>query len=71
MYACVHKSFVMITQFGYYCFYTLFQMQDLEKKLNKELNAGSHIIACRFPLSSKTPIQTIGFGMDRVWIYKC
>ncbi|KAL0277838.1 UNVERIFIED_CONTAM: hypothetical protein PYX00_004981 [Menopon gallinae] len=45
-------------------------MEQLKIKFSQELLEGTHIIACRFPLPGKTPIQTIGSGIDTVWVYK-
>ncbi|CAG9830982.1 unnamed protein product [Diabrotica balteata] len=44
-------------------------MNDLEKKFIKECNSNCKIIACRFPLPNLTPIKTIGYGIDTVWVY--
>ncbi|XP_044763129.1 ATP synthase subunit C lysine N-methyltransferase [Coccinella septempunctata] len=44
-------------------------MENLEKKLIKECQNGSYIIACRFPLPIRKPIATIGCGVDTVWVY--
>ena len=45
-------------------------MPDLEKKLIKELEKDSEIVACRFPLPGLTPIEVVGEGIDTVWLYK-
>ncbi|XP_074652963.1 ATP synthase subunit C lysine N-methyltransferase-like isoform X2 [Tubulanus polymorphus] len=45
-------------------------MPDLEKKLAKELNDKGYVIACRFPLPTWRPIQTIDEGIDTVWLYE-
>ena len=44
-------------------------MPALEKKLLKEMNDGTRIIACRFPLPHSTPSHVIGSGFDAVWSY--
>lgn len=44
-------------------------MEELEFKLEKEVEAGTHIVACRFPLPTLKPIATIGSGLDTVWLY--
>lgn len=43
-------------------------MEDLTEKFNNELKE-STVVACRFPLPSKSPIKIIGTGIDRVWVY--
>lgn len=45
-------------------------MSELEVKLQKELEDGTHIVACRFPLPSIKPSATIGTGLDTVWLYR-
>jgi len=45
-------------------------MPQLEKKLDKELQAGSAIAACRFPFPTWVPAETIGDGIDSVWLYR-
>ncbi|KAE8748751.1 hypothetical protein FOCC_FOCC004554 [Frankliniella occidentalis] len=45
-------------------------MEELELKLKKEVEDGTHIVACRFPLPSLKPVATIGSGLDTVWLYK-
>lgn len=44
-------------------------MQDLETKLYSEMLENSIIIACRFPLPNKRPIESFGWGIDTVWVY--
>ena len=48
----------------------IFQMPDLEVKLEKELLSDVCVVACRFPLPTWTPAVTLGMGMDTVWVYK-
>lgn len=46
-------------------------MEKLEEKFNKELPADSTIIACRFPLKTRTPTRVLSDGeTDTVWIYE-
>ncbi|KAK3923540.1 ATP synthase subunit C lysine N-methyltransferase [Frankliniella fusca] len=45
-------------------------MTELELKLQKEVEDGTHIVACRFPLPTLKPAATIGSGLDTVWLYK-
>lgn len=46
-------------------------MTKLEEKFEKELRKGTKVIACRFPLSNKKPIQVLSDGdVDTVWIYE-
>ena len=45
-------------------------MPDLEKKLKKELEKDSEIVACRFPFPGLIPSEIIGEGIDTVWLYK-
>jgi len=44
-------------------------MSDLERKLFAEIDENTKIIACRFKFPNKTPIDTIGRGIDAVWVY--
>ncbi|KAG5877950.1 hypothetical protein JTB14_001180 [Gonioctena quinquepunctata] len=46
-------------------------MDNLEKKFLSECKPECCIIACRFPLPNRTPIKTIGQGVDTVWVYSC
>ena len=45
-------------------------MEGLEEKLSKELKEDAHVIACRFPMPSWSPVKTIEEGIDTVWLYK-
>lgn len=46
-------------------------MTRLEDKFEKELQKGSQVIACRFPLPNKKPIKVLSDGdVDSVWIYQ-
>lgn len=45
-------------------------MQQLEVKASKELNSGSWVIACRFPLPNWKPIHVEDEGIDSVWVYE-
>lgn len=44
-------------------------MSEFEKKLIKEANYDTTIVACRFPLPNMVPVETIGHGIDTVWKY--
>ncbi|XP_034232637.1 ATP synthase subunit C lysine N-methyltransferase [Thrips palmi] len=44
-------------------------MEELQLKLENEVEAGTHIVACRFPLPKLKPVATIGSGLDTVWLY--
>jgi len=44
-------------------------MPALHSKLMREMTVDSSVIACRFPLPC-TPSQTVGEGLDTVWLYK-
>ncbi|RZC42633.1 protein FAM173B [Asbolus verrucosus] len=44
-------------------------MADLERKFELECKSNCHVVACRFPLPNKTPIRTVGHGVDTVWVY--
>ena len=48
----------------------LFQMEDLEHKLNKEMKPDCTVVACRFQFPQWKEVATIGEGVDSVWIYK-
>ncbi|KAL1501233.1 hypothetical protein ABEB36_006597 [Hypothenemus hampei] len=45
-------------------------MTDLEAKFLKECKANCNVLACRYPLPNLTPTQTIGNGIDTVWVYE-
>ncbi|XP_026673968.1 protein N-lysine methyltransferase FAM173B isoform X1 [Ceratina calcarata] len=45
-------------------------MCDVEMKFKKELRDNSVIVACRFPLPTMNSIETVGEGIDAVWVYK-
>ncbi|GFN88132.1 family with sequence similarity 173, member b [Plakobranchus ocellatus] len=44
-------------------------MAPLEVKMGQELNPGTNIVACRFPLPSWSPVTKLGDGVDTVWLY--
>ncbi|XP_045771130.1 ATP synthase subunit C lysine N-methyltransferase [Maniola jurtina] len=44
-------------------------MKDFEKKLLLEVKDDTVVVACRFPLPSMRPVETIGHGVDTVWKY--
>ena len=45
-------------------------MDQLETKLEKELEPGSLVVACRFKFPNWTPDKEIGSGVDTVWKYQ-
>eukprot|EP00095_Tigriopus_kingsejongensis_P004388 maker-scaffold1394_size43558-snap-gene-0.8 protein:Tk04388 transcript:maker-scaffold1394_size43558-snap-gene-0.8-mRNA-1 annotation:"protein fam173b" len=45
-------------------------MPQLEGKLAQELAPNASVVACRFPFPNWLPKDTIGEGIDTVWIYK-
>ncbi|XP_015597730.2 protein FAM173B [Cephus cinctus] len=45
-------------------------MNDVEEKFIRELRSNCTIVACRFPLPNVKPLNTIGHGVDTVWVYK-
>lgn len=49
---------------------SVFQMNDLERKIRAECRDGCVVVACRFPLPNSTPLRTIGTGIDTVWLYE-
>lgn len=51
-------------------FRSLFQMNDLERKLLEEAREDSKIIACRFPLPNMKANRIVGEGIDTVWLYE-
>lgn len=44
-------------------------MSEFEKKLLKEANRDTVVVACRFPLPNMVPTETIGHGVHTVWKY--
>lgn len=44
-------------------------MSEFERKLLKEANHDTVVVACRFPLPNMVPVETIGHGVDTVWKY--
>lgn len=44
-------------------------MERLELKLASELPSSAKVVACRFPFPTWIPEQTVGEGIDTVWIY--
>ncbi|XP_076152012.1 ATP synthase subunit C lysine N-methyltransferase isoform X1 [Alosa pseudoharengus] len=44
-------------------------MEQLEDKLGKELQNSARVVACRFPFPSWVPDDTVGEGIDSVWVY--
>ncbi|XP_076152013.1 ATP synthase subunit C lysine N-methyltransferase isoform X2 [Alosa pseudoharengus] len=47
----------------------LWKMEQLEDKLGKELQNSARVVACRFPFPSWVPDDTVGEGIDSVWVY--
>ncbi|XP_029641239.1 ATP synthase subunit C lysine N-methyltransferase-like [Octopus sinensis] len=45
-------------------------MMPLKDKLNKEMHSSMSVVACRFPFPDWEPYQTIGTGIDTVWLYR-
>lgn len=45
------------------------QMDELEDKLERELQSSAKVVACRFPFPSWVPDATAGEGIDTVWVY--
>uniref|UniRef100_A0A915JTQ3 Uncharacterized protein n=1 Tax=Romanomermis culicivorax TaxID=13658 RepID=A0A915JTQ3_ROMCU len=44
-------------------------MDELSKKLEKDMIRQSAVIACRFDVGRWTPAVTVGSGIDTVWVY--
>ncbi|TRY92349.1 hypothetical protein DNTS_013311, partial [Danionella cerebrum] len=44
-------------------------MEQLEEKLQRELQHSARVIACRFPFPTWTPDGVTGEGIDTVWVY--
>ncbi|XP_041914194.1 ATP synthase subunit C lysine N-methyltransferase isoform X2 [Alosa sapidissima] len=47
----------------------LWKMEQLEDKLGKELQNSARVVACRFPFPSWVPDDSVGEGIDSVWVY--
>ncbi|XP_059477657.1 ATP synthase subunit C lysine N-methyltransferase [Neocloeon triangulifer] len=45
-------------------------MEELEAKMQRELDGGARVVACRFPLPTWTPVAVFGNGVDTVWLYE-
>lgn len=45
------------------------QMEQLETKLQVELQSSARVVACRFPFPTWTPDHVTGEGIDTVWVY--
>lgn len=45
-------------------------MPKIEEKFLTELEDGSAVVACRFPLPNLKADKIIGEGIDTVWLYK-
>ena len=43
-------------------------MSELESQLSSRLPPDAWVVACRSPVPCSTPIQTIGEGIDAVWM---
>lgn len=44
-------------------------MEQLETKLQAELQSSARVVACRFPFPTWTPDHVAGEGIDTVWVY--
>lgn len=44
-------------------------MKNFEMKMLQEVEDGTVVVACRFPLPNMIPVETIGHGVDTVWKY--
>lgn len=44
-------------------------LEKLEIKLTNELPNSAKVVACRFPFPTWIPEQTVGEGIDTVWVY--
>ncbi|KAL7876260.1 hypothetical protein AOLI_G00112230 [Acnodon oligacanthus] len=44
-------------------------MEQLEAKLQSELQPTAKVVACRFPFPTWTPDHVAGEGLDTVWVY--
>ncbi|MCJ8731760.1 hypothetical protein PDJAM_G00203240 [Pangasius djambal] len=44
-------------------------MEQLEAKLQAELESSARVVACRFPFPTWTPDHVTGEGIDTVWVY--
>ncbi|GAA6108474.1 ATP synthase subunit C lysine N-methyltransferase [Tachysurus ichikawai] len=44
-------------------------MEQLETKLQRELQSSARVVACRFPFPTWTPDHVTGEGIDTVWVY--
>lgn len=44
-------------------------MEQLEVKLQTELQSSAKVVACRFPFPTWTPDDVAGEGIDTVWVY--
>ncbi|XP_077085814.1 ATP synthase subunit C lysine N-methyltransferase isoform X2 [Siphateles boraxobius] len=47
----------------------LWKMEQLEVKLQTELQSSAKVVACRFPFPTWTPDEVAGEGIDTVWVY--
>lgn len=45
------------------------QMEQLEAKLQVELQSSARVVACRFAFPTWTPDHVTGEGIDTVWVY--
>ncbi|XP_004928895.1 ATP synthase subunit C lysine N-methyltransferase [Bombyx mori] len=45
-------------------------MHDIENKILDETQERTVVVACRFPLPTMVPVETIGHGVDTVWKYE-
>ena len=56
----------------------IFGVQDMMNALQIKIESDCHqnkkqitVIACRFPFVKWQPIETVGTGIDTVWLYHC
>ncbi|UYV69477.1 FAM173B [Cordylochernes scorpioides] len=72
--ASFHRKDIFKASLSKYNNVVVFGAEDfmgvLKDKLEKELAPQTQVIACRFPVPSWSPIDTIGTGIDTVWLYR-
>uniref|UniRef100_A0A3B4CN92 ATP synthase subunit C lysine N-methyltransferase n=1 Tax=Pygocentrus nattereri TaxID=42514 RepID=A0A3B4CN92_PYGNA len=51
------------------CEFVETNMEQLEAKLQSELQTSAKVVACRFPFPTWTPDHVAGEGIDTVWVY--
>jgi hypothetical protein len=45
-------------------------MPELERKLDSEVPPGTLVVACRFAFPTWKATDTVGEGIDTVWLYR-